>query len=153
MFSRLFVAGACALGLSGALGASVATAAPPRPLPMPWDVKPTQVQVWTEKGLHHTIDCPTLTADPACDARRWPANFHEVADEWGGYRALTRSGRWYEMGGYPKAFDAIDEADEKGLPGATKMEWDPYSCELIEGRQDPLTRALAAGILRRTAGG
>lgn len=136
MVTRLLATAACAVGIS-CLSAPAALA---ERLPQPWEVKPAAVQVWTPKGLHHTIACPTLTADPACDSRRWPDNLHEVMDEWGGYRALTRTGNWYEYGGFQEAYDRIEEADEHGLEGAAKVEWSVYAFDLLEGRTDPLTR-------------
>lgn len=153
MVTRLLTTAACAVGMSclfapAALAATQSSLLPQRAvsaaeqssrLPQPWEVKPFAVQAWTPKGLHHVIECPTLTAHPACDSRRWPANVFEVMEGWGGYRSLTRTGNWYEYGGYEETFAKIEEADERGLEGAAKMEWSPYALDLLEGRTDPLS--------------
>lgn len=117
MVSRLFIAGTCALGLSGALAGSV--------LADPSRIAPAAVQVWGPSGIEETIACPRPDAAPVCDPAPWPADTeHLILSRDRAYRLLSRTGRWFEMGGWDPAIAAIDAADASGAPGASEPEYD-----------------------------
>ncbi|ADB51416.1 hypothetical protein [Conexibacter woesei] len=152
MVSRLFIAGACALGIGGALaGAALAE----DPDMSGWSdaskLAPTSVQVWGPGGLERTIDCPTLTADPVCDPTPWPTNYDPlIAARDRAFRALSRAGRWFSAGGWDPAFAAIDAADASGGPGAAKAETDIMQVTLV-GRDVALVGTAAGGEAKRKA--
>lgn len=131
MVSRLFLAGACALGLAATAAGSAVADVGPVPTARPQLYIPAAVQVWSPAGLVRTIDCPALTADPTCDPGQWPANIDVLVNSDGGYRLLARSGRWFQLGGNQATVDAIEAADAAGGPGATAVvtglaELDPW---------------------------
>ncbi|MDW5595806.1 hypothetical protein VSS74_15770 [Conexibacter stalactiti] len=132
MVSRLFLAGACALGLAATSAGSAVADVGPVPTARPQLYIPASVQVWSPAGLVRTIDCPTLTADPTCDPGQWPANIDVHVNGDGGYRLLARNGSWFQLGGNQATVDAIDAADAAGGPGAAKVvggleELDPWT--------------------------
>lgn len=152
MVSRLFIAGACALGISGALAGSALAQDPDM---SGWSdsskLAPTAVQVWGPGGLERTIDCPTLTADPVCDPTPWPANYEPLVEQRDrAFRALSRAGRWFESGGWDPAYAAMNAADASGGPGAAEPERDIMQVTLI-GRDVALVGTAAGSAAGRKA--
>lgn len=136
MVFRLFLAGACALALATASASSaLADVAPPtRAASTEFTLYiPAAVQVWTPAGYVYTIPCRRLSTHPACDPGQWPGNTYLLQKEYGGYRFLARSGRWFEYGGNEATYEAIERADAEGGPGAADViegvfeldPWDP----------------------------
>jgi hypothetical protein len=122
MVSRLLLAGACALGIATTSAApALADLGPATPKKGVQLYVPAAVQVWSPEGLVRTIDCPNRDAHPACDPAGWPDNTDALAAEHGGYRALARNGRWFEMGGNQKTVDAMKRADAAAGRGATTI--------------------------------
>ncbi|MDW5595807.1 hypothetical protein VSS74_15775 [Conexibacter stalactiti] len=128
MVFRLFLAGACALALATAsAGSALADVAPPtRAASAELTLSiPAAVQVWTPAGFVYTIPCRRLSTHPACDPGQWPGNTRLLLKEYGGYRFLARSGRWFEYGGTEATVETIERVDAEGGPGATDVIQDP----------------------------
>lgn len=136
MLHRLFLAGVCALGLATASAGS-ALADTTRVAPAATSVQlyiPTSVQFWSPDGLVKTTECPFLTSHRACDPSEWPGIIQVLIDEYGGYRLLARTGRWFEYGGNEDTFNKIEEVDATGGRGwalviRSEAELDPYKPE------------------------
>lgn len=141
MVFRTFLAGACAVAI-GAATAGPATASPPSAGPViaeqapaagsKWYLYyPAAVQVWGPIGYLGTIRCTSTAVHPACDPAQGPKNTNDLTREYGGYRLLARTGRWFQLGGSEEVVESMFLVDATGGRGAARViedegELDPY---------------------------
>lgn len=147
MVSRLFIAGACALGLGGALAGSALAEDPDTSGLSDTSTRtPAAVQVWGPGGLERTIDCPTPAADAVCDPTPSPASYAPLIEQRGrAFRALSSDGRWFLSGGWDPVYAAIDAADASGGPGAAAAESDTMQITFVSRDVVSISTAAAYG--------
>lgn len=141
MVFRTFLAGACAVAIgaatagpaiadSAAAGQANVERAPAAALDYQ-QYYPAAIQIWSPAGYLGRIRCTTPAVHPACDPAQGRKPIDDLVREYGGYRLLARTGRWFELGATEATYEAMELADTTGGRGAADMvrsedELDPY---------------------------